>query len=68
MVAWQNKHHDGDSYVAEGLQHVSRVQLILTWQGRHHDQEGGSPRARLSHCTPAVLTTANSPNVGISTA
>ena len=26
-------------------------QLILTWQGRHHDQEGGSPKARLGHCT-----------------
>lgn len=44
------------------------VQLILTWQGRYHDQEGGSPRARLSHCTAVVLTLANSPNVGISTA
>ena len=42
--------------------------FILTWQGRHLDQEGGSPRARLSHCTSAVLTPANSPNVGISTA
>lgn len=27
-----------------------------SWQGRHHDREGGFPRARLSHCTPDVLT------------
>nr|CAA26420.1 unnamed protein product [Xenopus laevis] len=45
-----------------------RQQLILTWQGRYHDHEGGSPRARLSHCTPAVLTPAISPNAGKSTA
>ena len=44
------------------------LQSILTWQGRYHDQEGGSPRARLNHCTRVVLTSANSPNVGISTA
>lgn len=44
------------------------AELILTWQGRHHDHEGGSPRARLDHCTLAVLTLANSPNAGISTA
>ena len=44
------------------------LQFILTWQGRHLDHEGGSPMARRSHCTPAVLTYANSPNVGISTA
>ena len=34
--------------------HTERVQLILTWQGRYHDQKGGSPIARLSHCTEAV--------------
>lgn len=34
--------------------------IILTWQGRYHNQEGGSPRVRLSHCTPVVLTPAPS--------
>lgn len=52
----------------EGALCLLPVQVILTWQGRHHDHERGSPRARLGHCTPAVLTLANSPNVGISTA
>ncbi len=33
--------------------------FILTWQGRHHDQEGGSPRMRLVHCTPVMLISAN---------
>ena len=57
-----------------GCLHPCRVlprqagRLILTWQGQYHDQVGGSPKARLNHCTQAVLTFANSPNVGISTA
>ena len=36
--------------------------------GVNHDQEGGSPRARLGHCTQAELTSAISPNVGNSDA
>ena len=31
--------------------------------GVNHDQEGGSPRARLGHCTLVELTSAISPNV-----
>ena len=62
------EHHQSGWCVCERLPHVRAQQVILTWQGRYHDQEGGSPRARLSHCTPVVLTPANSPNVGISTA
>ena len=38
----------------------------LPGRRRYHDHEGGSPRARLNHCTLVVPTTANSPNVGIS--
>ena len=41
-----------------------RVQLILTWQGRYHDQEGGSPIARLSHCTEAVADPCEFPKCG----
>lgn len=37
-------------------------------KGRYHNHKGGSPRARLSHCTPIVRTPANSTHVGISTA
>ena len=40
------------------------VQLILTWQGRHHDQEGGSPTARLSHCTPCFADPCEFPKCG----
>ena len=61
-------HHRSGCRVCERLPWLGSVQLILTWQGRYHDQEGGSPRARLNHCTPVVLTSANSPNVGISIA
>src|SRR4029434_8945260 len=52
----------------EGQRQLGLVQLILTWQGRYNDQEGCLPGARLGHCTPVVLTPANSSNVGISTA
>lgn len=59
---------DEDGKEGEGSLWLEAWGLILTWQGRHHDQKGGSPRARRGHCTPVVLTSANSPNVGISTA
>lgn len=44
--------------------HPERVQLILTWQGRYHDHEGGSPIARLSHCTEAVADPCEFPKCG----
>jgi len=39
---------------------------ILTWRRGYRDQEGGSSRARLFHCTTVELTLANIPNVDIS--
>ena len=44
------------------------VHAYLPGVGVNHDHEGGSPRARLGHCTPAELTSAISPNVGNSDA
>ena len=44
--------------------HDTRFQLILTWQGRHHDHEGGSPSARLSHCTPCFADPSEFPKCG----
>lgn len=37
---------------------------ILTWHRGNHDHEGGTPRARLNHCTSVLLTPAITPNVG----
>lgn len=37
---------------------------ILTWHRGNHDHEGGTPRARLNHCTSVLLTLAITPNVG----
>ena len=44
--------------------HDLRYQFILTWQGRHHDHEGGSPSARLSHCTPCFADPSEFPKCG----
>ncbi len=46
----------------------SSKQAYLPGIGVNRDQEGGSPRARLDHCTPVELTSAISPNVGNSDA
>jgi hypothetical protein len=67
-ISSRSGNRESNTFVLEGVLLYQRVQLILTWQGRHRDQEGGSPRARLSHCTPAVLTPANFSNVEISIA
>ena len=48
---------------------TSRVgKSYLPGVGVNHDHQGGSPRARLSHCTPVGLTPAITPNVGNSDA
>ena len=39
-------------------------QAYLPGVGVNCDQQGSSPRARLLHCTPELLTPAISPNVG----
>ena len=44
--------------------HGLRLQFILTWQGRHHDHEGGSPSARLGHCTPCFADPSEFPKCG----
>ena len=44
--------------------HDLRYQFILTWQGRHHDHEGGSPSARLGHCTPRFADPGEFPKCG----
>ena len=46
------------------LLHGLHFQFILTWQGRHHDHEGGSPSARLSHCTPCFADPSEFPKCG----
>ena len=38
-------------------------EIILTWLRGNLDQQGGSSRARPSHCTTAGLTLAINPNV-----
>src|SRR4029434_5200450 len=66
--SWWCPHRPCASLGQEGQRQLGLVQLILTWQGRYNEQEGCLPRARLGHCTPVLLTPANSSNVGISTA
>ena len=44
------------------------IKAYLPGIGVNRDQQGGSPRARLDHCTPIELTSAISPNVGNSDA
>ena len=51
-------------YLLTILTIIFRVSGILTWYRRYPDQRGGSPRARLRHCTSAWLTLAIAPNVG----
>ena len=46
--------------------HGTQQESILTWRRDYHDQEGGFSRVRLFHCTTVELTSANTPNVGIS--
>ena len=46
----------------------TNIKTYLPGVGVNRDQQGGSPRARLDHCTPIELTSAISPNVGNSDA
>lgn len=50
-------------YMRVGLYQEGTRHAFLTGE-IYHDPEGGSPRVRLIHCAPDVLTLVISPNVG----